>query len=157
MASSDPRDPQYGAPFVPVADVQTLTISGVPTGGTYQLTYNGTSTSNLAYNASASTIQAALRTLTGDSGLVVGGTGPFTITAGSTGSRSAITATSVSLTGGTAPAAAVTRTTAGLPSLASTSRAGSRTVLDMNALKSVRITAADNDNHYTPNGNMYHE
>jgi hypothetical protein len=51
MASADPRDPQYGKVFVPTADVQTITVSGVPTGGTYKLTFNGQSTANLAYNA----------------------------------------------------------------------------------------------------------
>lgn len=37
------------------------------------------------------------------------------------------------------------------------SRAGSRTVLDMARLVTVRITTSVNDNHYTPNGNLYHE
>lgn len=45
----------------------------------------------------------------------------------------------------------------GTPVQGSTSRAGSRTVLDMYSMKNVRITAADNDNHYTPNGDLYHE
>ena len=44
-----------------VNEVQTLTISG--TGGTYTLSYNQSPTSNLAYNASAQTIQNALNAL----------------------------------------------------------------------------------------------
>lgn len=48
---------------------QTLAISGSPTGGTYTLTFTGTryatQTITLAYNASAATIQTAIRALTG--------------------------------------------------------------------------------------------
>jgi hypothetical protein len=45
----------------------------------------------------------------------------------------------------------------GTPVQDNTSRAGSLTVLDMLALKTVRITATDTDNHYTPDGSPYHE
>lgn len=45
----------------------------------------------------------------------------------------------------------------GTPVLQNTSRAGSRTVLDM-FRKTVRtITASDSDNHYTADGDLYHE
>lgn len=48
---------------------QTAAISGTPTGGTYTLTFTGTryatQTITLAYNASAATVQTAIRALTG--------------------------------------------------------------------------------------------
>jgi len=52
------------------AQVNTVTITGTPTAGTYTLTFvdsvNGTRvTSALAYNASAATVQAAIRLLAG--------------------------------------------------------------------------------------------
>lgn len=157
MASPDPRDPQYGAPFVPSADVQTITVSGAPTGGTYELAFNGSVTAPLAFNAGAGAIQSALRALTGDAGLLVTGTGPFAVTFSKVGYQGNITATVVALTGGTNPAVAVVHTAPGKPVLGSTSRAGSKTVLNMHALKSQRIVATDTDAHYAPNGAMYHE
>ena len=48
---------------------QTFAISGTPTGGTYTLTFTGTryatQTITLAYNATAATVQTAIRALTG--------------------------------------------------------------------------------------------
>lgn len=46
-------------------EVQTITITGTPTGGTFTLTYNGETTAVIAYNASAATIIAALKLLDG--------------------------------------------------------------------------------------------
>lgn len=43
--------------------VQTLTLTGAPTGGTFTLTYSGQVTAALPYNASAGQIQAALEAL----------------------------------------------------------------------------------------------
>lgn len=37
------------------------------------------------------------------------------------------------------------------------SRAGSHSVLDMNRQVVVRITTTNSDDHYTPEGNLYHE
>lgn len=46
----------------------------------------------------------------------------------------------------------------GTPVLPSTSRAhASQTVLDMYRQVNVRIPTSDTDNHYTPDGNLYHE
>lgn len=158
MASADPRDPQYGKVFTPTADVQTITITGSPTGGTYTLSFGGQTTSALAFNANAAAIQAALQALStiGSGKVAVTGTGPFLATFSLYGLQGAITATG-SLTGGTSPAVAVVHTTKGTPTLGSTSRAGAKTVLNMHALKSQRITASDSDAHYTANGAMYHE
>lgn len=84
----------------------TLTINGVPTGGTYTLIVNGFATAPIAYNANAAAIQSALNAIsgvTGLSGIVVSGTGPFTVTflapASLTGTHA--------LTGGTSPSVTV--------------------------------------------------
>lgn len=60
---------------VAVNEVQTLTI--LANGGTYTLTYDGETTTPLAYNASAATIQTALRALSniGATDVNVSGTG----------------------------------------------------------------------------------
>ena len=43
--------------------VQTVTLTGSPTGGTFTLTFGGDTTSSIAYNASASTVQSDLTAL----------------------------------------------------------------------------------------------
>jgi hypothetical protein len=100
------------------AEVQTVTITGTPTGGTFTLTFSGRTTDAIAYNATAATVQTALRNLpnVGAAGVTVtGGPGPGTawvVTFAATGDVPQMTATG-SFTGGTTPAVAVTTTTAG--------------------------------------------
>jgi hypothetical protein len=103
-------------------EVQTVTITGTPTGGTFTLTYDGETTSPLAYNAAASAVQAALLALDNISTgqvTVSGGPGPdtpYVVTfAGSAGSSNVpqMTATG-GFTGGSTPAVAVTTTTGGV-------------------------------------------
>jgi hypothetical protein len=89
----------------------TLQIAGTPTGGTYTITLtddvNGArTTSALAYNASAATVQAALRLLSGE-GLsttavsATGSTPNFTHTIQFKGTKADITVTTtLSMTGG---------------------------------------------------------
>jgi len=106
---------------IPQNEVQTLTITGTPTGGTFTLTFSGQTTSAIAYNASASTVQTALIALSniapGDvvcTGGNLPGT-PIVITFGGVYANTdvpAITSTS-SLTGGTSPAIAITETLKG--------------------------------------------
>jgi len=106
------------------ADVQTLTVTGTPTGGTIPLSFNGALTS-IAYNANASTIQTALQALAtiGASNVNCNAAGALpgnavTITFASslnTGRQPLILAGSAQLTGGSSPAAAITRATPGLP------------------------------------------
>jgi len=48
--------------------IQSVTMNGSPTGGTFALTYNGQTTAPIAYNASAATVQSALAALTGIGG-----------------------------------------------------------------------------------------
>lgn len=66
-------------------EVQTATITGSPTGGTFRLTFNGQQTGTIAYNATSGAVQTALEGLSnvepGD--IVVTGTNPnFTLTFG---------------------------------------------------------------------------
>lgn len=105
-----------------INEVQTLTISGAPTGGTYTLSYAGQTTAAIAYNADAAAIQAALIALStiGASDVVVTGAGPFVITFGGAlagQDLATITADGALLTGGSSPDAAVVETTAGAPGI----------------------------------------
>jgi hypothetical protein len=107
-------------------EVQTITITGSPTGGTFTLTYSGQTTAAIAYNATAAAVQSALEALSNinvNDITVAGGPGPatpWTVTfdSGLDGGQfdgtnvAEMTATS-SLTGGTTPAVAVTTTTGG--------------------------------------------
>lgn len=114
------------------ADVQTVSISGTPTGGTVQLEYGG-KIASIAFNASAATVQAALQALSSiGSGNITCTGGPLPGTpvvctfAGSlaTGSRALLNAGSGALTGGTSPTVTVTHTTSGFPSDTITLTAG---------------------------------
>jgi len=114
---------QYaGAPVAGTDEVQTVTITGTPTGGTFTLTYEGSTTAAIAYNAAAAAVVAALEALpTIGTGNVTGGGGALpgtavTITfAAGLGKRNVAQMTaSGSFSGGSAPAVAVTTTTPGV-------------------------------------------
>lgn len=103
-----------------ISEVQTVTITGAPTGGTFTLTYSGQTTAGIAFNAAAAAVQAALEALSnlapGDI-TVTGGPGPgtpyvVTFRAGM-GNVIQMTASAAGLTGGTAPAVTVVTTTPG--------------------------------------------
>jgi hypothetical protein len=103
-------------------EVQQVAITGVPTGGTYTLTFNGQTTTAIPYNATAAQVRTALEALsTIGAGNVTAAGGPhpgtaisvtFTGTLANT-NVAQMTASSAGLTGGTSPAVAVTTTTAG--------------------------------------------
>lgn len=100
-------------------EVQTVSITGTPTGGNFTLTFNGQTTGNIAHNANAAAVQAALVALSNvDTGeIVVTGTNPnFTLTFhGQYDSQpvSQVTATAA-LTGGTTPGVTTATTTQGV-------------------------------------------
>lgn len=104
-----------------ISEVQAVTITGAPTGGSFTLTFQGETTAAIAYNATAAAVQAALEGLPfiepGDVA-ATGGALPGTAVSVTFRGRLAgknvaqMTATS-SLTGGTAPAVAVSTTTEG--------------------------------------------
>jgi len=103
-------------------EVNTITATGTVTGGTFTITYNSQTTATIAWNASASDVQAALEALSnvapGDV-IVTGGPfpdAPLVITFGGTlnglPTGAPVTVTTAGLTG-TTPGASVTRTTTG--------------------------------------------
>jgi len=107
-------------PVVDESEIQVVTILGAPTGGTFTLSFGGQTTSGLAYNATASTIQTAVQGLSsiGSSNATVTGSagGPWTVTfAGSLANTSEllITDNPASLTGGTTPSVVVTESQRG--------------------------------------------
>lgn len=104
------------------ASVQSIAVSGTPTGGTFTLAFDGIQTAPIAYDAAMADVEAALNALAGiaSQGGVTAtggplGTAPIVVTFGVDGLQSAITAPPQGnkLTGGTSAAAAVTVTTAG--------------------------------------------
>jgi hypothetical protein len=103
-------------------EVQTVTVTGTPTGGTYTLTFSGQTTAGIAFDAAAAAVQSALVALSNLApGDVVCAGGPHpgtpvTVTFG--GAYDGVdvpqmTASAAGLTGGTSPAVAVTTTTPG--------------------------------------------
>lgn len=100
-------------------EVQTATVTGAPTGGTFTLTWNGQTTAAIAYNATAATVQTALAALSniGAGNVTVTGVagGPYTVDFVGTLANTDVaqmTATA-SLTGGTSPGVTIATTTAG--------------------------------------------
>jgi hypothetical protein len=104
-------------------EVQTVTVTGSPTGGTYTLRFGpaqtGYTTAAITHNATAADVQSALEALTsvGASNVAVTGAFPtYTVTFRNwLGGRSMpLLVATAALTGGTTPGVTVTRTTAGL-------------------------------------------
>jgi hypothetical protein len=106
-------------------EIQTLSITGVPTGGTFTLTFAGQTTAPIAFNATAAAVVAALQAITtinatGNTNLSATG-GPLPATPvvltfiGDWAGYDVplITASSAGLTGGTTPTATVAVTTPG--------------------------------------------
>lgn len=114
-------DGKFADANVGAREKQTVTISGSPTGGTFTLTFNGQTTSAIAYNASAATVEAALEALStiGQGNVQVTGNagGPWTVEfVGQLANQNvaAMTADGASLTGGTSPAVAIATSQAGV-------------------------------------------
>lgn len=118
-----------GAPVAGTDEVQTLTIGGTPTGGTFQLTFDGHTTGAISWSATNATlianVDAALEALAniGTGGVVCAdvdlssGIGNMTITfSGAAMAKRAVALITVadnSMTG-TSPTAAVAETTPGV-------------------------------------------
>ncbi|MEU6016977.1 hypothetical protein ABZ826_23880 [Streptomyces sp. NPDC047515] len=106
----------------PVSEVQTVTVTGAPTGGTYTLTFSGQTTAGIPFNATAAQVKAALEALSninpGDV-LVSGGPHPGTAVVVTFAGQymgddqPQMTASATGLTGGTTPAVTVATSTAG--------------------------------------------
>lgn len=63
-----------------VDEVQTITLGVGVTGGSFQLLFDGEPTANIAYDANAATLEAALEALIGIDNLSVTGNGPWVVT-----------------------------------------------------------------------------
>ena len=109
------------------AAVQTLTLTGIPTGGTFMLSFGGQTTSAIPFNATSAQVQAALAALStiGAGNLNCAGAalpaGPVTMTFAGTlasGPQPLIGAGTNALTGGTTPAPQIASTTAGVATAA---------------------------------------
>lgn len=106
----------------PADEVQELAITGVPTGGTFTLTFQGQTTAGIAFDATAAAVQTALEALsnveTGDI-VATGGPLPGALVTLTFGGRYAgadmprINADGSGLTGGTDPNAVVAIATEG--------------------------------------------
>jgi phage tail sheath protein FI len=101
-------------------EVQIITITGGPTGGTYTLTFAGQTTADIAYNATASAVQAALVALSdiapGDVVVTGSGGGPYSTAFQGTYAATnvpPITTDATGLTGGTSPDVTVSTSTQG--------------------------------------------
>lgn len=107
------------AGFVPASEVQTVTITGTPTGGTFTLTFMGQTTAGIAYNAAASAVASALVALSSIGAgnvAVTGSAGTYTVTFQAALANTPLpllTGSAASLTGGTSPAVVIAQTTAG--------------------------------------------
>lgn len=122
--------PIAGAPSTGTDEVQTLTIGGTPTGGTFKLRFESQTTAAITWSATNVTLlanmQAALDALTslGTNGVVAAagtltaGIGTVTLTFGAARTRQAVETITVadnSLTG-TTPTLAIAETTPGVDS-----------------------------------------
>jgi hypothetical protein len=101
-----------------VSEVQTVTITGVPTGGDFTLTFNGQTTGDIAFDAAAAAVELAIEALSnvgaGNATVTGSAGGPYTVTFGAAlGNVPQMTADGSGLTGGSAPAVVVATTTPG--------------------------------------------
>ncbi len=110
--------PLNGSYTAATSEVQTATKSGTISGGTFTLTWEGVTTSALAYNASTATVQAAVDAAFGSSLWTVSGSAlssgnlVFTATGKLVGSDLSLIVLNSSLTGG--GSAPITQTTQGV-------------------------------------------
>jgi hypothetical protein len=132
-----------GAPSAGTSEVQTLAVTGTPTGGNFKLQFKGQRTAAIAHNAAAAAVVAALEALSniGSGGVTAtGGALPGTdVVITFAGARAAraqplITVVESALTGGTTPAAAVTETTPGVTATLRDAPVGSQYVRTSNGV-----------------------
>jgi hypothetical protein len=127
-----------GAPGAGTSEVQTLTIGGTPTGGSFALAFEGMATAAIPWNATNATLIAAIdsalealpsigaNNMTTAAGTLTAGIGTVTLTfAGALAGKavSNITVANNSLTG-TSPTLAVAETTPGVTATGRGSPAG---------------------------------
>lgn len=115
-----------GAPSAGTSEVQTLTIGGTPTGGTFQLGFEGRGTGDIAWSATNATLISNMNTafdaafgassIVAATGAITGGIGTVTMTFGANYAKRAVSTATVvqnALTG-TSPTLAIAETTPGV-------------------------------------------
>ncbi len=95
-----------------VDNLQTVTITGAPTGGTFTLSYKGQTTGALAYNDAATGVQTALDALStigaGNATVTGGAGGPYEVAfVGTLAQDTTLLTATEALTGGTSPNVAI--------------------------------------------------
>lgn len=103
-------------------EIEVLTVTGTPTGGTFSVTYtdpdgNTHETGAIAYDAAAADVQAALRAAGADVTVTGSAGGPWTVTFADARNVAALTLTDNNLTGGTSPSVGVSTSTQGTSDL----------------------------------------
>lgn len=92
-------------------EIQSVTITGTPTGGTWTLTFDGSTTTDLAHNITGANLQVALRLLPTINGanVTVTGDGPYTVEfmGDLAGVDQPLMTAADALTGGTSPGVTV--------------------------------------------------
>jgi len=131
-------------------EVQTISLTGTPTGGTFTLTFDGQTTGTIAYNADGpTTVQTALLALStiGATDLTVAaGTGPWVVTFAATFSGLDVpmfTLATNSLTGGTLPSVTIVQTTRGYPAFLECTVAGTSHAATMPTAPAMGATVVD--------------
>lgn len=101
-------------------EIQTVTITGAPTGGTFTLTFGANTTAAIAFNAAASAVQSALTAIAsvGANNASVSGPngGPWVVEfvgGKADHSEALMTGNGAALTGGSSPGVSITETQAG--------------------------------------------
>jgi hypothetical protein len=141
-------------------EVQTVTITGAPTGGTFVLDVGGQPTGDLAYNASTSAVQTALQALStvGAGNVTVSGTAgsSYVLTfAGSLAAANVVQANAVgNFTGGTSPTISVATTTGGAAGSLLTITDDTTGVRDIRAFCFDLISGTNHLRFYVPQGEV---
>jgi hypothetical protein len=121
-----------GAPSAGTSEVQTLTIGGTPTGGTFKIAFDGHTSGAITWSATDATllanIQAALDAMpnigtngcVAAAGTVSSGIGTVTLTFGANLAKLAVALMTIALNSltGTSPTLAIAETTAGVTATA---------------------------------------
>ena len=119
-----------GAPVAGTNEVQTLTIGGTPTGGTFQMGFEGRGTADIAWSATNATLLANMNAafdaaygagaIVATAGTIVAGIGTVILTFGANYARRAVPTMTIvqnALTG-SAPTLAIAETTPGVDATA---------------------------------------
>lgn len=129
-----------GAPVAGTNEVQTLTIGGTPTGGTFKVLFEGITSGAITWSATNATLLAAMNaafdaaygtsSIVATAGTLTAGIGTVTLTFGGNYARRAVPTMSIALNSltGTSPTLAVAETTPGVDATARGAVIGARLV-----------------------------